>query len=104
MNGAELSGALGALLPDRRQGGALKAATPAPGVAAFSRAAAITASSQGGIASPLVETDYSLRTHHAGVVLTSADGLFALTLLPVKDIRLVDANGQAVTLSLAAPA
>ena len=49
-------------------------------------------SSGGGIASPLSEADYADRTFWAPRTVDSSDGLFKLTITPIKSIKLKDTN------------
>lgn len=57
----------------------------------------------GGIASPITETNASLRKYHADRYLYTTDGLFYITVSPIKEIQMTDANGDAVVLRFAAP-
>lgn len=65
------------------------------GVANYTPAAS---SAGGGIAGPLVETDFSSRQYYARGT-RSSDGLFFIPAL--KEIQLTDANGEIVTIKLA---
>lgn len=56
----------------------------------------------GGIASPVTETQYSDRTSYE-ITTQSSDGLYTRVRRPVKSIRMLDANGEAVVLQFAEP-
>lgn len=57
-----------------------------------------------GIASPLTEADYQTRQYHATEsTLASSSGLFLIRVKRLKQIDLVDANDQTVTIKPAAP-
>jgi len=61
------------------------------------------ASTGGGIASPLTETDYALREFHATRFVISADGVFVWEFQPVSKITMADANGATVEQIFASP-
>lgn len=80
----------------------LPAAPEAPAIPARTGKAGPTqAPGAGGIASPLVETDFADREFYA-TGWTTADGLF--TLPAVKKIKFLDANSQEVVLEFKEPA
>lgn len=69
----------------------------ARGIANYT-ASPVASSAGGGIAGPLVETDFSSRQYYARGT-RSSDGLFFIPAL--KEIQLTDANGEIVTIKLA---
>lgn len=58
---------------------------------------------RGGIASPLTEPDYTKRTWHPEVIVTSSDGVFTLGIEPIKHVEMTDADGAPVVIEYAAP-
>ncbi len=61
-----------------------------------------------GIASPLIEGASGdgatlAREYHAGITLTSSDGLISLDVEPLKTLTMRDANGEPVVMEFAAP-
>lgn len=58
-----------------------------------------TSSGTGSIAGPLTEALYSQRTFWASRSSTTPDGLFTLAWMPLKSIRLLDANGAEVVMN-----
>lgn len=62
----------------------------------------------GGIASPVIEGAAGegatlAREYHAGITLTSSDGLISLDVEPLKKLTMRDANGEAVVMEFAQP-
>lgn len=63
----------------------------------------IAGTGAGGIASPLTENDYSMRTFFAEKNVTDSSGLLVLKIKPIKSMRLTDANNALVDVNFAAP-
>ena len=82
----------------------LPSAAPVSAIPARSATALPEAGRSGGIASPLVETDYADRTFHGDTTITSSDGLFALKIKPVKSIKFKDSLNHDVVIEFKAPA
>ena len=66
------------------------------------------AATTAGIASPLIEGASGAgatlaREYHAGITLTSSDGLISLDVEPLKKITMHDANGEPVVMEFAQP-
>lgn len=76
---------------------------PAKRGSAVWQGGAPSASTGGGIASPLTEPDYAARTYHASSSFLSGEFLMAMEIKPVKDIVMTDADSQPVTLTFAEP-
>lgn len=57
----------------------------------------------GGIASPLTETDYTVREFHPARTFYTADGYFAWEVKAPKKIVMADANGAEVIQQFAVP-
>lgn len=79
------------------------AAGPAIGQAKGTGYGGAAKNSGGGIASPLTETLYSVRTYHPETSVTSTDGVFTLNVKRIKTINFKDANNNAVQIELKAP-
>ena len=62
-----------------------------------------TATSGGGIASPLTEPSFAARTYHASSEFLSSDFLMAMEVKPVKSIAMKDAGNFNVIMNYAAP-
>lgn len=73
----------------------LSTATPAKPIRAATALGGVSGSGDG-IASPLVETDYTLREWYEPVVVTSSDGLFTFEIKRIKSLRMDDASGRTV--------
>lgn len=56
-----------------------------------------------GIASPLTEDDYTLRTHYAAQEYVTDDGIWSFEIAPVHEVYLLDANGAEVLMVYAEP-
>lgn len=61
------------------------------------------ASTGGGIASPLTETNYSDRTYWTDVNITSTDGFITFVHSPIKQMSFTDANGDNVVIDYKSP-
>ncbi|MCE4070111.1 MULTISPECIES: hypothetical protein [Pseudomonas] len=59
--------------------------------------------SGGGIASPLLETDYTKRTYHPEIEVKSTDGLLSWKMKPIKEVYLRDAGNAEVKMIYAQP-
>lgn len=57
----------------------------------------------GGVASPLVETDFNSREWHPESTITSTDGIFTLKVKRAKKINFTDASGAPVEIEFKAP-
>lgn len=57
----------------------------------------------GGMASPLTEQDYALRTLHAARYLETSDGIFTFELMPPAKIVMTDADDVSHDFNYAAP-
>jgi hypothetical protein len=80
------------------------AAAPAPIARVSSLSGnAVAATGTAGIASPLTEDDYTLRTWHTAESMVSSDGVFTFYYTPLASLTLADANGAPVVINLAAP-
>lgn len=64
---------------------------------------AVNPGAGGGIASPLVETDYSTRLYWPARVGTTVDGLISFLIRPIKEVTQQDANSVVVKQQFAEP-
>lgn len=93
-------------LTERREVQARDGMEPRGAAGAAKSAARLPGSNSGeggGVTSPLVETDYAVRTWHANRTIQSTDGLFWLTVRPVKKITFNDGKNNPVTIEFKAP-
>jgi len=106
MSSKDLTEALRALTEQANNRPSVQDAMNARGATGRSVASALLdgGGNGGGIASPLVETDYADRTFHADTTITSSDGLFTLKIKPVKSIKFKDSLNHDVVIEFKAPA
>ena len=88
-----------------RQPKARATLTPRPALGAIpARTGVGLPEASGGIASPLVETDYLKREYYEmPQMVTSSDGLFVIEQQAIKRVYMLDANGAEVVLEFAEP-
>jgi hypothetical protein len=67
------------------------------------KAPATGAAGGSGIASPLIEQDYTARTYWSDVTVTSTDGLRSFVIKPIKEITQLDASLETVKQQFAQP-
>lgn len=76
---------------------------PQPGRGVYKPPPAAPGQGGGGIASPLVETDYNAREWWPEKTVTSVDGLLSFRIRPIKEITQQDANSATVKQQYAEP-
>lgn len=96
---------LNAVVRQPRQRTALPAVAPRGGVPAQTGTGNYTAppATGGGLAWPLTEDDAATRVFWSSQVISSADGLVAIQIKPLRTMMLRDANDSSGALSLAEP-
>lgn len=102
---------INALAAPPRQSKALRSVGPIGALPARRGSGVYSASATstgGGIASPLLEGSSGVgaslaREYHAGITLTSSDGLISLDVEPLKTLTMRDANGEPVVMEFAVP-
>lgn len=104
MSDKALKASINALVEPRRSDQeALPPAKPRPAIPAGLGVGRVirkpgTPEAGAGIASPLTEPDYSTRTWHAPVSVTSTDGIWVIQFEHVATVDMTDANDQSVQL------